>query len=226
MSTPIVVWGASGLARDLNEFLGDAGFTLVALFDNDASVGSPFPGVAIYHGQDGLRTWLAQGPRAGHAFLIAVGGDRGEERLALQTELERHGLRPATVAHPSAAIARSASIGAGTQVHALAHVGAAARIGTGCIINAGASIGHESNIGDGVHIGPGAVLCGCVTVGRSAFVGAGAVVLPRIRIGERAVVGAGAAVFGDVAAGSSVLGNPAKPLSAARIAARSADGER
>lgn len=226
MSTPIVLWGAGGIARELNEFLDANGFELVAVFDNDPKLASPFPGVPIHHGRDGLRAWLAQAPRVGHAFIVAVGGDRGDERLSLQTDLAATGLRPATVVHPAAVVARSAAVGAGTQVHALAYIGAAARIGDACIVNAGANIGHESQIGDGVHIGPGAVLCGCTIVERGAFVGAGAVLLPRVRIGARAVVAAGASVFGDVAPGATVLGNPAKLFSAAAAARKAANGGR
>jgi len=45
-----------------------------------------------------------------------------------------------------------------------------------------------------------------------ASIGAGAVILPGITIGENAMVGAGAVVTRDVLAGSTVVGNPAIPL--------------
>jgi len=41
-------------------------------------------------------------------------------------------------------------------------------------------------------------------------VGAGAIVLPGVRIGAAAVVGAGSTVIKPVAAGETVLGNPAR----------------
>ena len=49
-------------------------------------------------------------------------------------------------------------------------------------------------------------------VERGASIGAGAVVLPGIRIGPNAIVGAGAVVTADVAAGSTVVGNPARAI--------------
>jgi acetyltransferase-like isoleucine patch superfamily enzyme len=50
------------------------------------------------------------------------------------------------------------------------------------------------------------------TVGRGASLGSGAVILGGVRIGARAVVGAGAVVTRDVAPGTTVAGNPARPL--------------
>lgn len=49
-------------------------------------------------------------------------------------------------------------------------------------------------------------------VQRGASIGSGAVILPGVVIGRGALVGAGAVVTRDVAPGSTVVGNPARPL--------------
>lgn len=49
-------------------------------------------------------------------------------------------------------------------------------------------------------------------IARGASIGAGATILPGITIGEEAVVGAGSVVTRDVAAGVTVVGNPARPM--------------
>lgn len=49
------------------------------------------------------------------------------------------------------------------------------------------------------------------TVERGAAIGSGAVILGGLRIGADALVGAGAVVTRDVAAGTIVSGNPARP---------------
>ena len=209
---PIVFWGAAGFALELNSFLPALGYRLVALFDNDEMCRSPLPFVPLYHGMAGFKQWLAQEPRDGTACIVAIGGDQGFARLNIQRAMHKLGLHPVSLVHPSAVVADSVLIGAGTQVYGQSHIGAASRIGEGCVINGGANIQHECVIGDGAHIGPSAVLCGCVSVGENAFVGAGAIVLPRVKIGRDGIVGAGAVVTKDVEADTTVLGNPAKPF--------------
>jgi acetyltransferase-like isoleucine patch superfamily enzyme len=50
-----------------------------------------------------------------------------------------------------------------------------------------------------------------VTIGEGAHVGLGAAVREGIDVGHRAVVAAGAVVIRDVAAGTLVVGVPARP---------------
>lgn len=51
-----------------------------------------------------------------------------------------------------------------------------------------------------------------VTIRRGAYIGAGALILPGVEIGTCAVVGAGAVVTRDIAAGTIVVGVPARFL--------------
>lgn len=51
-----------------------------------------------------------------------------------------------------------------------------------------------------------------VSIGRNVWIGGGALILPGVTIGDDAVIGAGAVVTRDVAAGTTVGGNPARPL--------------
>lgn len=207
----LVLWGASGHARVLRELCERTGYRLVALFDNAPEVASPFPDVPVYVGQQGFAQWHASHP-GDCAGLVAIGGGRGRERLEIQQWLASQGVAAVTVVHPSAFVAASARLGAGTQVLAQSAVCADARLGASVIVNTRASVDHECLLADGVHVAPGATLAGCVVAERNAFIGAGATVLPRIRIGENAIVGAGAVVTRDVPAGTVVYGNPARPI--------------
>ena len=49
-----------------------------------------------------------------------------------------------------------------------------------------------------------------VRIGRNVWIGGGAIVLPGVTIGDDAVIGAGSVVTRDVAAGTTVVGNPAR----------------
>jgi len=125
-----------------------------------------------------------------------------------------------------ATICDGAKIGHNTVVGSGAWVGKQARIGAGTRIQHGAFIPNKTIIGERVFIGPNCTLTDdrYPQAGNQAYVplppilrdgcsiGAGAVILPGVRIGEGAMVGAGAVVTQDVAAGTTVVGCPARSL--------------
>jgi maltose O-acetyltransferase len=55
-----------------------------------------------------------------------------------------------------------------------------------------------------------------VTIGNNVWIGGGAIILPGVTIGDDAAIGAGSVVTRDVAAGTTVFGNPARPGRTAR----------
>ena len=212
-STSMVLWGATGQARVLRGCMASQGVSVIAVFDNDDEVAPPFPDVPLYHGRSGFEAWLRpQEDPYEIGFLVAIGGDRGQDRLEMQRLLDGHGLRALIARHSSSYIAGSAVLGPGSQVLAHATICVDVTLGRGVIVNTAASVDHECAIGDGAHVGPGARLAGCVSVGRYAMIGTGAVILPRVRIGESAIVGAGAVVLRDVGPGQVVAGNPARVI--------------
>ncbi len=203
-----MLWGATGQAKVVRELLG-ARAQIVAMFDN-AALASPFEGVPIYRGRDGFSEWKGGQSAPYPVFLVAIGGDKGRDRVEIQRFLESAGLVAHVAVHLTAFVADDAVIGRGSQICAQAAVCTLARLGDGCIVNTAASVDHECQLGDGVHIMPGARLAGCITVGSYATIGTNATILPRLRIGEGAMVGAGAVVTKDVPAGAVVVGNPAR----------------
>jgi sugar O-acyltransferase (sialic acid O-acetyltransferase NeuD family) len=208
---PLVIWGASGHAKVLAEFLTPPEHEIVALFDNDATVESPLPRVPVFHGAEGFKQWRAEHPRMLPGACVAIGGERGRDRVELQRFLARHGCAPIVAVHPTAFVARTARVGAGSHVLANAALAADAVVGEACILNTAASVDHECVLADGVHVAPNATLAGLVTVGPHTLIGTGAIVLPRVSVGADVVVGAGAVVTRDVPDGAVVVGNPARP---------------
>lgn len=207
---PVIIWGAGGHAKVLNEFLPQLGYRVTAVFDNDPDAASPLAGVPVFRGLESFEDWRASCPDESLLALVAIGGHRGLARIQIHQQLAEHGIEPLTVIHPRAFVADDAVLGAGSQVLAQASVCAEAVLGRTCIINTNASVDHESILGDGVHVAPGATIAGCVSIGDYSMIGAGAVVLPRIKIGRSVIIGAGAVVTRDVPDGKVAFGNPAR----------------
>ena len=122
------------------------------------------------------------------------------------------GARMATLVHPSAIIANSASVGEGGLISAACVVGIDAVIGRCCTLHSACTVDHDDVLEDWVTIAPGAHLAGWVRCGESVYIGIGVAMIGRIQIGEKAVVGAGSVVIRDVPPATTVAGNPAKPL--------------
>ncbi len=84
-------------------------------------------------------------------------------------------------------------VGRGTKLDNLVHLGHNVRIGERCLVMAGVGVAGSTRVGDGV------ILAGHVGV------------TDHLVIGDGARVAAKSAVFGDVPAGVSVSGHPARP---------------
>lgn len=206
----VIIWGGTGHCRVLSELLECQGKEISAIVDNRL-ISSPLPNIPILHGLTGLETWsLRHNGFSELSFALAIGGDRGRDRLELLDTLKSKGMTPMTLVHHSAYCARNVQIGEASQILARATICSHVRVGAASIVNTSASVDHDVIIGNGVHIGPGACLAGEIVIEDLAFIGTGAVVLPRITIGKGAIVGAGAVVTKNVPAGQIVVGNPAR----------------
>jgi len=210
----MIFWGATGQAKVLRECMKkDVVLRLVALFDNNDNLVSPFVDVPLYFGKKGFEDWMMErGSNGPVSFLVAIGGVRGKDRVEIQEYLESYGLVALLAKHSTAFIANNVKIGSGSQILANCSVCVETVIGRGCIVNTGAIVDHECRVDDGVHICPGAHLAGCVHVGSYTTIGTGAVILPNVKLGQGVIVGAGAVVIEDVPSYTIVVGNPARTI--------------
>ncbi len=196
----LAVIGASGHGRVAADIASLTGYGQIVFYDDNGEIrecgGYPVAGK------------VADAVREDCDVFVAVGN--GETRKKL-TSLFADG-RVATLIHPSAAVARDASVGRGTVVMAGAVVNPGARIGRGGIINTCASVDHDCILGDFVHVAVGAHLCGTVTVGDLTWIGAGATVINNVSVCGGCMIGAGAAVVKNVEEPGTYVGVPAEKI--------------
>ncbi|MGY2003680.1 PglD-related sugar-binding protein [Blastococcus sp. SYSU DS1024] len=145
-------------------------------------------------------------------YLPAVGDPALRQWFV--TLAESRGLLPAQAVSPLSTVPDVLREVPGLVVLPRVHLSTNVALGRHCHLNIGCQVSHDGWLGDRVTLGPGVLLAGGVTVEDDAFLGIGAVVLPGRRIGRGAVVGGGAVVVHDVAPGTTVAGNPARPLGA------------
>ncbi|MHA1185414.1 MAG: acetyltransferase [Candidatus Heimdallarchaeota archaeon] len=206
----IILWGATGQSIVLEEFLSNLGYQVIALFDNNTKVKSPFPNIPIFYGKEGFEKWLKNQDAEDLHCSVAIAGGNGKVRHEIQQYLGSYNIKPIIAIHPTAVVASSVKIGKGSQILANSTIIARSELGEATIINTTSSVDHECKLGNGVHLGPGTKLAGCVTIGDYTFVGTGALIIPRITIGKNVIIGAGAVVTKDIPDNVVAYGNPAK----------------
>ncbi len=86
----------------------------------------------------------------------------------------------------------------------------AVRIGAGTQIGPAVQIYAADHPRDATERRSGLELGRPVIIGEHVWIGGGAIILPGVTIGSDAVIGAGSVVTRDVAAGATVVGNPAR----------------
>ena len=149
-------------------------------------------------------------PQVGDELLMAIGDPKTKKSLYL--ELKSKGAAFASLIHPSAVVARSATLGEGVVICPQAFVSADAIVGILCAINGNSSVGHDVRLGNFSTLSSHVDLTGWVEVDECAFFGSGARVLPKVKIGFGCRIGAGAVVMRSVPAEKVMFAPPAKRL--------------
>lgn len=208
----IIMWGGGDQGRVNKPILDDLGCEIIAVIDDTKELISPFPGIPLLLGWEGLNKWLSilDFNISDIGFVIAIGNPYGHIRCKLDAELRILGLNPVSFSDHTALIRNDVSVADGLQMmpHSILHNNV--RVNRQCIINTKALVEHDCILENGVEIGPGAVLCGRVHVGENTWIGAGAIIKQRVKIGRNSIIGAGSVVISDVPSGVVVCGVPSK----------------
>ncbi|WP_125778239.1 acetyltransferase [Antribacter gilvus] len=207
-SAPVLLVGASGLAREVLAVLREAGRPVAGILDDrHADLPSQVGGVRVLGGTDDA------GEYPGAGLLLCIGPGRG--RAAVRERLAAAGVgdgRFATVVDPSVRNPAGCPVGAGSILLAGVTVTADAVLGQHVVVMPGVTVTHDCVVEDFVTFAAGVSLGGGVRVRRGAYLGMNASVRPGVIVGAGATVGMGAVVLTDVPDGQTWAGVPARQL--------------
>ncbi|MBR2992912.1 MAG: acetyltransferase [Clostridiales bacterium] len=196
----LVIVGASGHGKVVADIACLVGYEEIVFLDNNPELKDCL-GYPVIGSNEILKDI------DGDVF-IAVGNSEVRKRLMSLYENRNF---PVLI-HPSAVIAKSVQIDAGSIVMAGAVINPEAKIGKGVIINTSCSIDHECTINDFCHVSVGSHLAGNVIVGEASWIGAGAIVSNNVSISSGCIIGAGTVVVHDIETKGTYIGVPARKI--------------
>lgn len=207
----LAIYGPGGFGRELIPIATHNGRDACFLSDSEAEIGNDVLGLPTYSLEQ------ACGLRKKKTIVAIIAVADANVRRSLANKLVAAGIPVGS------AVASSAFVGPGVEIDEgaiLCHnvvVTASARIGRHFHANIYSYVAHDCVIGDFVTLAPRVCINGNTVIEDDAYIGTGAILkqgLPGkpLRIGRGAVIGMGAVVTKDVAPGTVVVGNPARPL--------------
>lgn len=154
-------------------------------------------------------------PASTKQAVLAIGDGKVRERLSRKCEDAGIGFLSAHA--QSAVVLDHVVLGEGSVLCPYSMVTCNVTIGRQFHANCYAQVSHDCVIGDFVTLAPGARCNGNVVIEDHAYIGSGAVLRQGkpdepLVVGRGAIVGMGAVVTRNVPAGTTVVGNPARPL--------------
>jgi len=208
------IFGVSGFGREVLPLLrrqlqAEQGpWELVFVDDN--------PSASHANGQRVLTyaQWMAE-PATSRHINIAIANSGVREKLAARCESD--GVQFVTVKGPNVVELDAIEMGPGATLCSFVNLTSNIRVGKHFHANIYSYVAHDCVIGDFVTFAPGVQCNGNVVIEDHAYIGTGAILrqgepgAPLV-IGRGAIVGMGAVVTKSVAAGTTVVGNPARPM--------------
>ncbi|MCP6696405.1 acetyltransferase [Pseudomonas donghuensis] len=210
MQKVIGIYGAGGFGREVLPLVRAQYPGEQLCFIVDAAEEKHVNGCPVYTFQEYVDL-----PHTGKSVIIAIGSSTAREALEAKCRQEHLGI--ASVTASSSIILDSVEVGEGAVLCHFTHLTSNIKIGKQFHANIYSYVAHDCVIGDYVTFAPNVHCNGHVHIEDHAYIGTGAIIKPGtsskpLVIGKGAVVGMGAVVTKSVAAGVTVVGNPAKPL--------------
>lgn len=209
----IYIAGASGLAREVANYILDLGHQILGFLEKDAVDKSQtiiIRGVAYPVVSDTDFFYFRRGQKEKVGIVIAVGFPDLRKKLF---EKFRPYCDFPNIIHPTAILCdTSILLGEGNIIAPNCILTTSIKIGDCNLINWATTIGHDVKVGNYNVFNPSVSVSGNIYIEDDNFIGCGAMLRQGIKIGKGNTVGMGAVVLNDVGNVQVMLGVPAKPI--------------
>jgi sugar O-acyltransferase (sialic acid O-acetyltransferase NeuD family) len=208
MKTPLLIYGAGGLGREVLSWIHAIDeFEVIGFLDDHLPKNTLVKGIKVVGGLEALNSF--EDP----VNLVLAFGDP-VVKSTLAAKITRSQVQYPVLKHPSVILQdkETIMIGKGSILCAGNILTTDIRIGDHVLINLNCTIGHDSGIGNYSSLMPGVNVAGEVTIGESVLIGSGTNILNRINVGDNSVVGMGSVVIRPVGPNTTVAGVPAKKI--------------
>ncbi len=207
----LVIYGAGGMAaetaylvKEINEVKPEYNIVAFVVDDKWYQENMDLYGIPIKK-----REWLIEN-KENIVCSCAIGYPK--DRMRIQEELKRDGVKFINLIHPSVKIYQGVSIGEGCIFALNSLISSGAKIGDGVFLSGLVHIGHDSEVADYVTCFPKSQISGGSKIGTGTLIGAMSFINEKKKIGDFAVVAPGSIVLSNVKSNSYVIGNPAKKI--------------
>jgi len=200
----ILIVGTGGLAREFSSWCSDY-FQIVGYSSENITEHAEFNLSGIVHTGD-----VTPDKAGTDIVFVAIGTPSLKAKVYKQ--FSNLGFKFPSFIHPSSTVSDKANIEDGVIISPNCVVSPNVTLNRLVYVNFSCGIGHDTVVGNYVQINPGSQLGGSSKIGDNVLIGSGSIFLQGITVGNEATVGAGSVVLSRVAAGATVLGNPAKRM--------------
>jgi sugar O-acyltransferase (sialic acid O-acetyltransferase NeuD family) len=207
MKRDLAIYGGGGLGREVLAWVRrHQDWNVIGFFDDHVAADTIVDGIRVLGGLSKINE-----TRSELAVVLALGDPLLKARLKLQ--IDNPGICYPSLIHSSAIILDpdQVTIGEGSIVSAGCVLTTRIKIGAHVLLNLNCTVGHDAVIGDFSSVMPGVNIAGNVAIDEKVLIGSGANLINHISVGKESRIGMGAAVIANVAAGTTVVGVPAKP---------------
>lgn len=207
---PAIICGAGGYGEVYSHYMRDIGISIAGFLDDDPHKhGKYISGTPVL----GAISKLNEMQSLSRFDVYAPIGNNPKRRQILESARQLGFSTPRFI-HPDSTIHSSVKIGEGTYVLPGSIIMPTSVLEDFVMLSVATRVAHHTRIGRGVFLSTGASVGAGITVEEDVYFGMSATaVTGKCRtIGKGAMIGSCSNVLSDVAAGSTMVGNPARPL--------------